>query len=383
MVTRPILAALLALFCLFGIGLLVILIILLRGSRRKGHVEEPPPPPPDIEDKTVEYETPSVTPDKLETRQPPAEDAWWEITSDDSLVVTEEPADFAPEVVEEFPLAEAASLGAAAWAISSISAEEAPSQPEAGPETESKSIETIPITPTLDTDEDYWQVTSDEELSQLEPEAVSAPLPDEDISAVPPLAIEETPELDHEAEVPVALTPIVEETPQLDYEAETPIAPEPITEETSELDYEAESVLDVVAKFKRDLTYVEGIGEVYAQKLAQSNILTLKDLLEKGATPKGRQEIAEASGITPKLILKWVNHVDLFRIKGVGQEYADLLEWSGVDTVVELATRNPEHLLDKMISVNEEKSLVRKPPVLPQVQSWVEQAKHLPRVIYY
>ena len=107
------------------------------------------------------------------------------------------------------------------------------------------------------------------------------------------------------------------------------------------------------------------------------------DLLEKGAYPKGREEIAEAAGISHDLVLKWVNHVDLFRIKGVGSEYADLLEVAGVDTVVELATRNPENLFAALESVNEEKKLVRKLPVLNQVQDWVEQAKGLPRKINY
>jgi len=83
------------------------------------------------------------------------------------------------------------------------------------------------------------------------------------------------------------------------------------------------------------------------------------------------------------VILEWVNHVDLFRIKGVGSEYADLLEAAGVDTVVELAMRNPEHLFQAVLSVNESKQLVRKPPVLAQVQDWVAQAKVLPRKIYY
>jgi predicted flap endonuclease-1-like 5' DNA nuclease len=107
------------------------------------------------------------------------------------------------------------------------------------------------------------------------------------------------------------------------------------------------------------------------------------DLLEKGAYPKGREEIAEAAGIGHELVLKWVNHVDLFRIKGVGSEYADLLEVAGVDTVVELATRNPENLFSTLESVNAEKKLVRKLPVLNQVMDWVEQAKSLPRMINY
>lgn len=138
-----------------------------------------------------------------------------------------------------------------------------------------------------------------------------------------------------------------------------------------------------VDKFKYGLEYIEGIGPVYAAKLNAIGINNLHDLLEKGAFPKGREEIAQAAGISHTFVLKWVNHVDLFRIKGVGSEYADLLEVAGVDTVVELAIRNPDNLFAKLASVNEEKKLVRKLPVLNQVQDWIEQAKSLPRKINY
>jgi predicted flap endonuclease-1-like 5' DNA nuclease len=131
------------------------------------------------------------------------------------------------------------------------------------------------------------------------------------------------------------------------------------------------------------LTKVEGIGEVYARKLQEAGIATTDALLKQGATPKGREEIAEKAGISGKLILEWVNHTDLFRIKGVGEEYADLLEAAGVDTVPELAQRNPKNLYQKLAEVNEEKKLVRQIPAQTQVESWVEQAKGLPRVITY
>lgn len=131
------------------------------------------------------------------------------------------------------------------------------------------------------------------------------------------------------------------------------------------------------------LVKIEGIGESYAQKLRDIGITTTEALLKRGAKPKGRQEITEKSGISDKLILEWINRADLFRIKGVGEEYADLLEAAGVDTVPELAQRNPENLYQKMIEVNQKKKLVRKPPSQNQVQDWVKQAKGLPRVITY
>ena len=131
------------------------------------------------------------------------------------------------------------------------------------------------------------------------------------------------------------------------------------------------------------LVEIEGVGEAFAAKLVAAGIRTAEALLEMGATPKGRKEIAEKSGISDKLILEWVNHVDLFRIKGVGSEYADLLEEAGVDTVVELSKRVPENLLAKMQEVNAAKKLVRQMPVLSMVVSWVDQAKKLERKVQY
>jgi predicted flap endonuclease-1-like 5' DNA nuclease len=128
---------------------------------------------------------------------------------------------------------------------------------------------------------------------------------------------------------------------------------------------------------------VEGIGPKYAAKLGEGGISTTEDLLKKGASPKGRKEIAEKTGIGEALILKWVNHVDLYRIKGVGSEYSDLLEAAGVDTIPELAQRNAINLTQKMVAVNKEKKLVRKLPVESQVADWIEQAKKLPRVLTY
>lgn len=131
------------------------------------------------------------------------------------------------------------------------------------------------------------------------------------------------------------------------------------------------------------LLSVEGIGEKFAAKLKEAGVTSTDVLLQKGSTPKGRKELAEQTGISEKLILEWVNHVDLFRIKGVGEEYADLLEEAGVDTVVELAQRNAENLYNKLVEVNAAKKLVRKMPVQHQVEDWIKQAKSLPRVVTY
>ena len=131
------------------------------------------------------------------------------------------------------------------------------------------------------------------------------------------------------------------------------------------------------------LTDIEGIGPVYSQKLKTAGVSSTDALLKKGATPKGRQAIANKSGISGKLIMRWVNHSDLFRLEGVAGEYAELLEAAGVDTVPELAQRNAEHLCQKLAEVNEAKKLVRVVPVQGQVEKWVEQAKTLPRIVNY
>jgi len=131
------------------------------------------------------------------------------------------------------------------------------------------------------------------------------------------------------------------------------------------------------------ISEIEGVGEAYAVKLVEAGIETTKVLLEKGASSKGRKELAEKTGISEKLILRWVNHADLFRVKGIGEEYAELLEAAGVDTVPELAQRKPESLLQKLTAANEERQRVRKLPALAQVNKWVEEAKNLPRVIAY
>jgi len=131
------------------------------------------------------------------------------------------------------------------------------------------------------------------------------------------------------------------------------------------------------------LIKIEGIGETYAQRLEQAGFSTIEELLEQGASPKGRQELVDKTGISATLILKWVNRADLVRVKGIGEEYADLLEAAGVDTVPELAQRNPQNLYPKLAEVNAEKKLVRRVPALSQVQDWVAQAKDLPRKVTY
>ncbi len=128
---------------------------------------------------------------------------------------------------------------------------------------------------------------------------------------------------------------------------------------------------------------IEGIGPAFAAKLKEAGITTTEQLLNKGAAPKGREELAASTGASTKLILEWVNHIDLERIKGIGWEYADLLEAAGVDTVPELAQRNADNLHTKLSEINATKELVRRLPTAVQLRTWVEEAKTLPRIITY
>lgn len=128
---------------------------------------------------------------------------------------------------------------------------------------------------------------------------------------------------------------------------------------------------------------VEGIGPAYAAKLEEAGIATTADLLQSAATPKGRQALAEATGISPALILKWANHTDLFRIKGVAGQFAELLEAAGVDTVKEFRHRVAANLQPRLEAINEARHLCGRVPSVAEVQRMIDQAKELEPVLTY
>ncbi len=129
------------------------------------------------------------------------------------------------------------------------------------------------------------------------------------------------------------------------------------------------------------LETIEGIGPAISEKLEAAGIKSCEALLEAGATKAGRGRIAADSGISEGQVLKFVNHADLMRIKGIGGEYSELLECAGVDTVPELAQRNGANLAAKLTEVNVEKKLVRAVPTESQVEDWIAQAKQLPKTV--
>lgn len=131
----------------------------------------------------------------------------------------------------------------------------------------------------------------------------------------------------------------------------------------------------------KTITEIEGIGPVFKEKLGNAGVSTVESLLTKGASKKGRKEIAEASGIDEGKILDWVNIADLFRIKGVASQFAELLKATGVDTVKELRTRNAENLHKALTEKNAEKKLTRVVPALSQVEGFISQAKELEPIV--
>jgi predicted flap endonuclease-1-like 5' DNA nuclease len=131
------------------------------------------------------------------------------------------------------------------------------------------------------------------------------------------------------------------------------------------------------------LTSIEGVGSIFAEKLAAMGITTTTNLLEAGKTRTGRGALAEKAGISPRLILEWVNLSDLMRVKGVSEQYSDLLKQAGVNTVAELGQRNPENLQKKLQEINEDQKLVKRLPSVSTVAEWISRAKQLPRNVTY
>lgn len=128
---------------------------------------------------------------------------------------------------------------------------------------------------------------------------------------------------------------------------------------------------------------IEGIGAAYAAKLESAGINTTDDLLKACATKAGRDKVAAETGISEKLILKWTNHADLFRIKGVAGQFAELLEAAGVDTVKEFRHRVAENLQPKLVEVNEAKNLCNRVPSVAEIQKMIDRAKELEPIISY
>ncbi len=128
---------------------------------------------------------------------------------------------------------------------------------------------------------------------------------------------------------------------------------------------------------------IEGLDHKQATRLRKARIRTTEALLKTASTKKGRRDLSQRTGLPERSILEWVNRADLMRVKGVGEEYSDLLEAAGVDTIKELRRRNPRNLLSTMVEVNHKKRLVRRLPTEEMVSRWVDFAKTLDPIVRY
>lgn len=122
---------------------------------------------------------------------------------------------------------------------------------------------------------------------------------------------------------------------------------------------------------------IEGIGPSYAQKLSACDIKDTDNLLDLCCSAKGRKDVASKSGVSESLLLNWSNKADLMRINGVGPQFSELLEASGVDTIKELRTRRADNLATKMAEVNQTKKLSRSVPTTEMVQGWIDEASKM------
>jgi len=128
---------------------------------------------------------------------------------------------------------------------------------------------------------------------------------------------------------------------------------------------------------------IGGIGPKYAEILKGAGITNTAQLLSEGSQPRGRRQLAVRLNIAEKLILKWVTASDLFRIRGVAGQYAELLEAAGVDTVKDLCDCKAASLAETIRELNEQKRLVRQVPNAKRVEQWIEQAKLLEPAVFY
>ena len=131
------------------------------------------------------------------------------------------------------------------------------------------------------------------------------------------------------------------------------------------------------------LSTIEGIGPAIEKKLKAAGISSVESLLKTCCDRKGREATSKAARIDAKTLLRWANHADLMRIKGVGGQYSELLEAAGVDSTTELKMRRSDNLTKKMQEVNHAGSrrIVRQVPSEKQVSKWIAQAKRLSKVV--
>ena len=133
---------------------------------------------------------------------------------------------------------------------------------------------------------------------------------------------------------------------------------------------------------KVQVSKLRGMSEELTAKLKERLIADSDALLAACRTPANRKELADALGIDGKALLKLANHADLARIKGIAEKRSELLETIGVDTVRELAHRNPTNLQTALAEANAARG-GRLTPTVDEVTNWINQAKELPHGLEY
>jgi predicted RecB family nuclease len=128
---------------------------------------------------------------------------------------------------------------------------------------------------------------------------------------------------------------------------------------------------------------LDGLGPGFAIQMKKVGIRTTEKLLETAKSHKGRLMLAEKTEIAHDELLRVANMIDRMRIRGVGQDYAVLLEAAGVKTIKELRYRNPGRLAEAMARANGERKLVRVLPSEHTVERWIDYARKLPVKISY
>ena len=152
-------------------------------------------------------------------------------------------------------------------------------------------------------------------------------------------------------------------------------------QQAHEITIKADRSVYTYVSLEQDIELIEGIGPVYSHRLRGNGVIYVSDLLQKGATPTGRRELANRVGVSTNIIQKWVNQADFFRLRGVGTQYADLITSTGVKTVIDLSTRSPKDLYQQLRTINLNKNLVRRTPPYRTLQRWIHHAKRLTPII--
>jgi predicted flap endonuclease-1-like 5' DNA nuclease len=122
---------------------------------------------------------------------------------------------------------------------------------------------------------------------------------------------------------------------------------------------------------------IKDLSPEMVSKLNEAGITTVEELLAQGDTAQERAALSKKLGVTTSELTEWVNRADLMRLKGVGKEFANLLEICGVDSCKELQHRKPENLYKKLKETNDAQKIAHHAPTQAQIEEWIKEAATL------